>query len=162
MPEDREQVELELALRAFVSGALAIGGSGVAAEDPPPLADSHAAGESHPFADMARDGGAHGVHDGRTYATGGYEEKPELYFTLWEKDGHYGPVIVRDNIFVLGPNCGSPAVTFVPGGDDVVFSGNRFRAEKTAVIRVDPSCEKAEVQVAPMDFNHLWRAGLCA
>jgi hypothetical protein len=99
----------------------------------------------------------------RTFATGEYEQKPELYFTLWEKEGHYGPVIVRDNIFVLGPECGSPAVTFAPGGGDLVFSGNTFQGgQGKRIIRVDPSCTGvemrdnlgAEVEQAPVDFNH--------
>jgi nitrous oxidase accessory protein NosD len=97
----------------------------------------------------------------RTYLTGDYERKPELYFTLHERDGHYGPVIVRDNIFVLGPDCGSPAVTFAPGGEEIVFSGNTFRGQP-ALIRVAPTCRGvdtsgnrgAKVERAPVDFDH--------
>ena len=37
------------------------------------------------------------------------------------------------------PPGGSPAVTFAPGGDDVVFSGNAFRSAAPVTIRVDPS-----------------------
>ena len=97
----------------------------------------------------------------RSYLTGDYEQKPELYFTLHERDGSYGPVIVRDNIFVLGKATASPAVTFAPGGRDLVFSGNTFK-EASAIIRVDPSCSEvdvlgnrgATVERAPVDFNH--------
>ncbi len=97
----------------------------------------------------------------RTFALGEYEQKPELYFTLHQPDGSYGPVIVRDNVFVLGPECGSPAVTFAPGGHDIDFSGNIFQG-KPAVIRVDPTCREATVrenrgatsETAPVDFNH--------
>lgn len=98
----------------------------------------------------------------RTFLTGDYETKPELYFTLYERGQHYGPVIVRDNIFALGDACGSPAVTFAPGGEDLVFSGNTFRSAAPATIRVDPSCHAidmqnnrgASVEMAPVDFNH--------
>src|SRR6202034_2612743 len=38
----------------------------------------------------------------RTFLTGGWETYSELYFTRYEPEGEYGPVIVRDNIFVLG------------------------------------------------------------
>lgn len=97
----------------------------------------------------------------RSYLTGDYEQKPDLYFTLYERDGSYGPVIVRDNIFELGGASASPAVTFAPGGHDLVFSGNTFSGAP-AIIRVDPSCREvdaegnrgATVERAPVDFNH--------
>lgn len=97
----------------------------------------------------------------RTFLTGDYEQKPELYFTLHESEGSYGPVIVRDNVFVLGPACASPAVTFAPGGRDLVFSGNTFQGSP-ALIRVDPSCRDtdlrdnrgATMERAAVDFNH--------
>jgi Right handed beta helix region len=97
----------------------------------------------------------------RTYLTGDYERKPELYFTLHESDGRYGPVIVRDNIFALGPDCGSPAVTFAPGGEEIVFSGNTFRGQP-ALLRVDPTCRGvdtsgnrgAKVERTSVEFNH--------
>jgi hypothetical protein len=96
----------------------------------------------------------------RTFLTGNYEEKPELYFTLHEKGGSYGPIIVRDNLFTLGRDCGQPAVTFAPGGHDLVFEGNTFRG--TATIQVDPTITKsqirdnpgAEVKSSSVDFNH--------
>lgn len=97
----------------------------------------------------------------RSFATGEYEQKPELYFTLHEENGSYGPVIVRDNIFSLGPDCGVPAVTFAPNGKDVEFTGNIFRGAN-ALIHVDPSCATsdisnnrgAEVRREAVDFNH--------
>jgi hypothetical protein len=97
----------------------------------------------------------------RTYLTGDYETKPELYFTLYEKGATYGPVIVRDNVFVLGPGAVAPTVTFAPGGHDLVFSGNTFRGAP-AVIRVDPTCMEADlrdnrgatVERAPVEFHH--------
>ncbi|EDY20198.1 hypothetical protein CfE428DRAFT_2122 [Chthoniobacter flavus Ellin428] len=104
----------------------------------------------------------HDPHRGRrSFVTGDYEQKPELYFTLHERDGHYGPVIVRDNIFVTGPECGSPAVTFAPGGQQLLFKDNVFRSHDAA-IQVDPSCVDVEIRdnpgaslkIAPVDFNH--------
>ncbi len=97
----------------------------------------------------------------RCFLTGDYEQKPELYFTLHERDATYGPVIVRDNLYVLGSATASPAVTFAPGGHHLVFSGNTFQGAP-AVIRVDPSCREialegnqgATVERAPVDFNH--------
>ncbi len=86
---------------------------------------------------------------------------PELYFTLYEPGAKYGPVIVRDNIFVLGEFAPKDAVTFAPNGHDIVFSGNTFQA-KAATIAVDPSCIRTLVQdnqgastvLKEVDFNH--------
>lgn len=86
---------------------------------------------------------------------------PELYFTLYEPGASYGPVIVRDNIFELGPHCPEEAVTYAPNGHDLDFSGNTFR-NKPAVIVVDPSCTNTAIEgnrgartvVRPVDFNH--------
>ena len=97
----------------------------------------------------------------RTFITGDYEQKPELYFTLYEREGHYGPVIVRDNIFVPGPECGSPTVTFAPGGCQILFKDNIFR-EGPATIAADPSCTEVDIRDnpgatlrrEPVDFNH--------
>jgi hypothetical protein len=95
------------------------------------------------------------------YQTGKPVQFPELYFTLYEPDATYGPVIVRDNIFMLGPDCGVPAVTFAPNGKDLEFTGNVFRGEG-ALIQVDPSCAAtnisnnrgAVVRRGAVDFNH--------
>lgn len=38
----------------------------------------------------------------RSYETGEPRQFPELYFTLHEENGSYGPVIVKDNIFQMG------------------------------------------------------------
>jgi len=97
----------------------------------------------------------------RSFLTGDYDQKPELYFTLYERDGSYGPVIVRDNIFVLGPECGSPAVTFASGGKQIIFKDNVFRGGAAAV-QVDPSCADVDIREnpgasvlrEPVDFNH--------
>ena len=86
---------------------------------------------------------------------------PELYFTLYEPDASYGPVIVRDNIFQLGDSAPEEAVTFAPNGHDIQFTGNAFQ-NKPAVIVVDPTCVRtaadgnpgAMTEVKPVDFNH--------
>jgi len=97
----------------------------------------------------------------RSYQTGEPVLFPEIYFTVWEKDGSYGPVTVRDNIFVLGNSVAAEAVTFAPGGHDIQMTGNSFQ-NKTTPILVDPSCQNvliqdnlgAELKVAPVDFQH--------
>jgi len=97
----------------------------------------------------------------RSFLTGEYETKPELYFTLYEKGGAYGPVIVRDNLFTLGPDVGTPAITFAGGGKQILFKDNIFRGVDP-LIRMDPACTEIEVkdnpgvtfERAPVDFNH--------
>jgi hypothetical protein len=97
----------------------------------------------------------------RSYQTGEPVRFPEIYFTVWEKDGSYGPVTVRDNIFVLGDSVDAEAVTFAAGGHDIQVTGNTFQ-NKTTPIVVDPSCQNvivqdnlgAELKVRPVDFQH--------
>lgn len=97
----------------------------------------------------------------RSYETGEPRRFPELYFTLHEEDGSYGPVIVRDNVFQLGDSAPEEAVTFAPNGRDLQMSGNTFPG-RTITIAVDPSCEAvaihdnpgAELKRTPIDFNH--------
>ncbi len=86
---------------------------------------------------------------------------PELYFTIYEPAASYGPIIVRDNIFILGDSAPSEAVTFAPNGHDLQFTGNTFQ-NKTATIVVDPSCKNALIEnnqgavtvSKAVDFNH--------
>lgn len=95
------------------------------------------------------------------YQTGQPVQFPELYFTLYEPDAAYGPVIVRDNIFILGESAPEEAVTFAPNGRDLQFTGNTFQT-KPATIVVDPTCERATIENnlgaktvrKPVDFNH--------
>jgi hypothetical protein len=97
----------------------------------------------------------------RSYESGEPRRFPELYFTLHEEGGSYGPVIVRDNLFQLGDSAPEEAVTFAPNGRDLQMSGNTFPA-RTITIAVDPSCETvairdnpgAELKRTPIDFNH--------
>jgi hypothetical protein len=61
----------------------------------------------------------------RSFLTGGYEEYAEMYFTVYETGGAYGNVILRNNRFISGPNA-KHAMTFMPGGTNIVIQGNRF------------------------------------
>jgi hypothetical protein len=61
----------------------------------------------------------------RSFVTGEYEEYAEVYFTTYEVDGTYGNVVLRNNRFISGPNA-KHAMTFMPGGSNIVIQGNRF------------------------------------
>ena len=74
----------------------------------------------------------------RTFLTGDYETYAELYFTTYEPNGRYGNVIVRDNLFVTGPEA-SHAIRFQSGGDTLSVTGNVFRGERRH-IDVEPGC----------------------
>ncbi len=95
------------------------------------------------------------------YQTGSPGAFPELYFTLHETNGRYGPVLVRNNIFQLGEHCPKEAVTFAPNGHDILFEDNIF-TPNPAVIVIDPSCSNTRIQNnsgatterKPVDFNH--------
>jgi hypothetical protein len=95
------------------------------------------------------------------YRTAKPGEFPELYFTIYEPGATYGPIIVRDNIFILGDSAPAEAVTFAPNGHDLQFTGNTFQ-NKAATIVVDPSCKNALIEnnqgattvSKPVDFNH--------
>ena len=97
----------------------------------------------------------------RSYETGQPRQFPELYFTLHEEDGSYGPVIVRDNVFQIGASAPGAAVTFAPNGNGLQMTGNAFSG-KPVVIAVDPTCEVidirdnpgAEMTRSPVNFNH--------
>lgn len=86
---------------------------------------------------------------------------PELYFTIYEPDAAYGPIIVSDNIFIVGDSAPEEAVTFAPNGHDLQFAGNTFQ-NKPVTIVVDPSCKNARIEqnagartvMKPVDFNH--------
>lgn len=95
------------------------------------------------------------------YQTGQPVQFPELYFTLYEPQAAYGPVIVRDNIFIVGSSAPAEAVTFAPNGHDIQFSGNTFQTKPVTVV-VDPTCKNALIENnqdattvrKPVDFNH--------
>lgn len=96
-----------------------------------------------------------------SYRTAKPGQFPELYFTIYDPEAAYGPIIVRDNIFILGDSAPGEAVTFAPNGHDLQFSGNTFQ-NKAATIVVDPSCKNALIENnqgattvgKPVDFNH--------
>ena len=79
----------------------------------------------------------------RTFLTGEYERYAELYFTVHEPDGRYGGVIVRNNIFEIGPRA-SAAITFERGARGVIVRDNLFKGP-TAEITVSPGCEAVEI-----------------
>jgi hypothetical protein len=92
---------------------------------------------------------------------------PELYFTIYEPEATYGPILVKDNLFILGDHCPEDAVTFAPNGHDLVFTGNTFqrsdeRVGKPVLLVVDPTCLRGTISgnlgaknvKKPVDFNH--------
>jgi hypothetical protein len=62
----------------------------------------------------------------RSFHTGDWESYPEIYFTTYQPEGKYGPVILKDNIFETGPQA-KAAIEFLPNGYDVVVEGNMFK-----------------------------------
>jgi hypothetical protein len=80
----------------------------------------------------------------RTYLTGEYEFYPELYFTLHQPNGTYGSVIVKDNVFETGPECGA-AITFAKNGTGIIVKNNILRGTGRK-ITIDPSCKDVVVE----------------
>lgn len=83
----------------------------------------------------------------KSFETGTEERYAELYFTLHEPNGSYGPVILRDNIFVTGPEC-REAIHFHGGGHDIIVEGNMFAGAVNGV-RVDPACTRMHIGQNP-------------
>jgi hypothetical protein len=79
----------------------------------------------------------------RSFETGDYERFPELYFTLYEPNGSYGPVIVRDNLFVTGPEARA-AMSFARGGHDLLVAGNVVQGGSRELL-VEDGCERVEI-----------------
>ncbi|MEI6712149.1 MAG: right-handed parallel beta-helix repeat-containing protein [Verrucomicrobiota bacterium] len=77
----------------------------------------------------------------KTFRTGTWESYPEMYVTLHEKAGSYGPLILKDNLFVLGPGCNSEALTLAPNGHHIQVTGNIFQGNHGEIV-VDPSCSE--------------------
>ena len=71
--------------------------------------------------------------------SGKYEYYPEIYFTTWQKNAHYGAVIMRSNIIKTSPYC-SAAVAFHDGGREIVFESNIIQGEKRDIY-VGKNCE---------------------
>jgi hypothetical protein len=72
----------------------------------------------------------------RSWKTGQWERYPEMYFTLHEVEGRYGPVVLKDNVFTTGPEAAA-AVHFERGGRDILVDGNVFGGS-TGRILMDP------------------------
>jgi hypothetical protein len=71
----------------------------------------------------------------KTFKTGTWESYSEIYFTTYQKEGKYGPVILKDNIFETGPGAAA-AIQFEKNGEDVLVEGNFFKGH-TGVINLD-------------------------
>ena len=78
----------------------------------------------------------------KTFVTGDYERYAELSFTLHEPQGRYGPVLIRNNIIVTGPEC-EAAIMFARNGHDLVVDGNQFTGA-TSAICVAPGCDPVQ------------------
>jgi hypothetical protein len=88
------------------------------------------------FIDNTTKGDADFRRGRRDERTGGWESWAEMYFTTYEPGASYGPVIIRDNIFVTGASA-AHALDFAAGGAGIVVDGNIFdgavRTVKVAV-----------------------------
>ena len=62
-----------------------------------------------------------------------YESYPEIYFSRYEKDGRYGSIIMRGNIFE-SDDYASCAVKFSPGGDEILVESNIFKGKAKNII----------------------------
>ena len=71
----------------------------------------------------------------KTFKTGTWESYSEIYFTTYQKEGKYGPVILKDNIFETGPGAAA-AIQFEKNGEDVLVEGNFFKGN-TGIINLD-------------------------
>lgn len=80
----------------------------------------------------------------RTFTTGDYETYAELYFTTYEPNGRYGNVVVRDNIFITGPEA-SHAIQFHGGGDTLSVTGNVFSGQRRT-IEVSAGCSNVVIR----------------
>ena len=79
------------------------------------------------------------------YQTGKPVQFPELYFTVYEENARYGPVIVRDNIFQVGDSAPTDAVTFAPGGHDIQMTGNSFQGKPVTIV-ADPTLKDSRIE----------------
>jgi len=71
----------------------------------------------------------------KTFKTGTWESYSEIYFTTYQKEGKYGPVILKDNIFETGLGAAA-AIQFEKNGEDVLVEGNFFKGH-TGIINLD-------------------------
>jgi hypothetical protein len=88
----------------------------------------------------------------RSFATGDYEHYAEMYFTTYEPGGRYGNVVIRDNLFVTGPEA-THAITFAPGGENILVTNNAFRGSVRSMAPAT-GCTNVMVQGNPgLDAN---------
>lgn len=79
----------------------------------------------------------------RSFVTGDYESYAELYFTTYQEAGRYGNITVRGNHFTSGPNA-RHAITFAPGGTDIVVTDNIFSGSRRDILTSD-GCKNVTV-----------------
>lgn len=79
----------------------------------------------------------------KDFETGDYGHSGELYFTLHEPGGQYGPVIIRDNIFVTGPEC-AETIGFAESGHTIIVEGNVFDGP-VRTVRVSEGCTDVRI-----------------
>ncbi|CCH54282.1 hypothetical protein BN8_03440 [Fibrisoma limi BUZ 3] len=70
----------------------------------------------------------------RSFKTGDWESYSEMYFTTYEPNGRYGPVILRDNVFVTGPEA-KGVIELFPHGSDLLIEGNIFKGGNTTILQ---------------------------
>lgn len=80
----------------------------------------------------------------RSYLTGDYQEYDELYFTTYQPEASYGNILIRDNIFLTGPEA-TETIRFAPGGKNIVVSGNLFQGPRRSV-KVAPGCAEVTLK----------------
>ena len=99
------------------------------------------------FVDNTTKGTADPWSGRKTFLTGDYERYPELYFTTFEENGTYGPVIVENNLFKTGTTCKS-AIQFEAGGHDIIVRHNVIQGDERR-IEIDPSCRDVIIDGNP-------------
>jgi hypothetical protein len=80
----------------------------------------------------------------RSFLSGDFERYAELYFTTYQRDGRYGNVTLRGNIFTSGSQA-SHAITFAPGGDTILVTDNIFSGPVRDIAPVT-GCENVTIR----------------
>ncbi|MCG6189697.1 right-handed parallel beta-helix repeat-containing protein [Maribellus maritimus] len=62
----------------------------------------------------------------RNIVNGGWQSYSEIYFTTYETNATYGPVILKDNIFITN-DAAAAAIQFEKNGNDILVEGNVFK-----------------------------------
>lgn len=81
---------------------------------------------------------------GRLCPDGGVESYPEIYFTTWEKNAKYGPVIFRGNIVRTMAHNQKAAIAFYDGGEDIILESNVFQGEQRRIF-VGRNCAMPQI-----------------